>query len=121
MVSPGSAALMAFWMDSPGPTTELCAPAEPTPTASATPLATNRVRAMVANNTMVRLIKRPPLCRGAKEERCQTPAPLRNEGSIPLSGGDVCALAQSVPHSTKEALELPRIPKRRSSQNSSYG
>src|SRR5215213_11660720 len=78
-------------MDSPGPTTELCAPAEPTPTASATPLATNRVRAMVANNTMVRLIKRPPLCRGAEEERCQTPAPLRNEGSILLAEGDICA------------------------------
>src|SRR5919112_6877659 len=45
-------------MDSPGPTTELCAPAEPIPTARATPLATNRVRAMVANNTMVRLISR---------------------------------------------------------------
>jgi hypothetical protein len=51
---------MAFWMDSPGPTTELCAPAEPIlVTARATPLATNRVRAMVANNSMVRLIKRP--------------------------------------------------------------
>src|SRR5215211_486368 len=47
-------------MDSPGPTTELCAPAEPTPAASATPLATNRVRAMVVNNGMVRLIRRPP-------------------------------------------------------------
>src|SRR5215210_2544288 len=46
-------------MDSPGPTTELCAPAEPIPAASTTPLATNRVRPMVANNTMVRLIRRP--------------------------------------------------------------
>src|SRR5215207_4008645 len=105
MVSPGSAALMAFWMDSPGPTTELCAPAEPTPTASATPLATNRVRAMVANNTMVRLIKRPPLCRGAKkEERCQSPAPLRNEGSILLTEGDVCAPWHKVRQSTKKRL-----------------
>src|SRR5215217_565068 len=112
MVSPGSAALMAFWMDSPGPTTELCAPAEPTPTASATPLATNRVRAMVANNTMVRLTKKPPLCRGAKEERCQTPAPLRNEGSIPLSGGDVCAPEQCVLQSTKEAPNFRESPER---------
>jgi hypothetical protein len=61
-------------------------------TARATPLATSRVNAMVANNAMVRLIKRPPLCRGAKEERCcQTAAPLRNEGSILLYEGDVCA------------------------------
>jgi hypothetical protein len=29
--------------------------------ARATPLATNTVRAMVVNNTMVRLIKKPPL------------------------------------------------------------
>ena len=50
---------MAFWMDSPGPTTELSAAAEPPPAASASPLATSRVRAMVANNGMVRLIKRP--------------------------------------------------------------
>src|SRR5687768_13973761 len=58
IVSPGSAASIAFWMDSPGPTTELCAPAEPIlVTARATPLATNTVRAMVANNTMVRLIR----------------------------------------------------------------
>src|SRR5215208_4749219 len=58
MVSPGSAAFTAFWMDSPGPTTELSAPAEPIVAASTTPLATNRVRAMVLNKTMVRLIKR---------------------------------------------------------------
>ena len=58
MVSPGSAAFTAFWMDSPGPTTELSAPAEPIVAASTTPLATNRVRAMVANNSMVRLIGR---------------------------------------------------------------
>jgi hypothetical protein len=59
IVSPGSAAFIAFWMDSPGPTTELCAPAEPIlVTARATPLVTNTVRAMVANNTMVRLISR---------------------------------------------------------------
>src|SRR5215218_269175 len=83
-------------MDSPGPTTELCAPAEPIPTASATPLATKRVRIMVATSSMVRLIKRPPLWRGAKEERCQTPAPLRNEGSILLYEGDVCALEHKV-------------------------
>ena len=37
---------------------ELCAPAEPIPAASTTPLATNRVRAMVVNKTMVRLIRR---------------------------------------------------------------
>src|SRR5215211_7277088 len=65
MVSPGWAAFMAFWMDSPGPTTELCAPAEPIlVTARATPLATNRVRAMVANNTMVRLIRRAAFLQG---------------------------------------------------------
>src|SRR5215211_2734048 len=65
IVSPGSAAFMAFWMDSPGPTTELCAPAEPIlVTARATPLATNTVRAMVVNNTMVRLIRRPAFLQG---------------------------------------------------------
>src|SRR5215212_5234476 len=110
MVSPGSAALIAFWMDSPGPTTELCAPAEPIPTASATPLATKRVRIMVATSSMVRLIKRPPLCRGAKEERCQSPAPLRNEGSILHYEQRVCAPAQYVLQSTKVASELLRIP-----------
>jgi hypothetical protein len=51
--------LIAFWMDSPGPTTALCAPAEPTPAARVIPLAISRVSAMVANNTMVRLIGRP--------------------------------------------------------------
>ena len=35
--------------------------------ARATPLATNTVRAMVANNTMVRLIRRPPSVRGRGE------------------------------------------------------
>src|SRR5215208_1188905 len=110
IVSPGSAAFMAFWMDSPGPTTELSALAESAPAARASPLATNRVRAMVANNTMVRLIKRPPLCsRGAKEERCQTLAPLRNEGSILLYEERVCAPAQYVLQSTKVASELLRI------------
>src|SRR5215208_7088648 len=110
MVSPGSAALIAFWMDLPGPTTKLCAPVEPI-AASATPLATNKVRAMVANNTMVRLIKRPPLfSRGAKEERCQTPAPLRNEGSIPLSEGDVCAPWHKTRQSTKEAPNFRESP-----------
>src|SRR5215207_6234888 len=73
-------------------------------TASATPLATKRVRAMVANNNMVRLIMRPPLCRGAKEERCQTPAPLRNEGSILLTEGDVCPPWHKVRQSTKKRL-----------------
>jgi hypothetical protein len=72
-------------------------------TARATPLATNRVRAIVANNRMVRLIKRPPLCRGAKEERGQTPAPLRNEGSILLTEGDVYAPWHKTRQSTKEA------------------
>ena len=42
----------------------VCAPAEPIAVASTTPLATNRVRAMVANNTMVRLIRSPPSVRG---------------------------------------------------------
>src|SRR5215211_3568840 len=98
-------------MDSPGPTTLFAACAEPIlVTASATPLATNTVRAMVANNTMVRLIKRPPLCRGAKQERCQSPAPLRNEGSILLYEQRVCAPAQYVLQSTKVASELLRIP-----------
>src|SRR5215211_5287785 len=50
-------------MDSPCPTTELCAPAEPI-VASATPLATNRVRAMVVNDTMVRLIRRASFLQG---------------------------------------------------------
>src|SRR5215210_5332658 len=75
MVSPGSAAFIAFWMDSPGPTTELCAPAEPIPAASTTPLATNRVRAMVANNTMVRLIKRPPLSVEGRRKKGVRPPP----------------------------------------------
>src|SRR5215213_9466400 len=95
IVSPGCAALIAFWMDSPGPTTLFAACAEPIAVASATPLATNRVRAMVANNTMVRLIKRPPLCRGAKEERCQTPAALRNKVSMKR---------------LRDLAQLPRIP-----------
>jgi hypothetical protein len=73
-------------------------------TASATPLATKRVRVMVATSSMVRLIKRPPLCRGAKEERCQTPAPLRNEGSILLTEGIY------VLHGTKH-LRAPRKPR----------
>src|SRR5215213_5308933 len=126
IVSPGSAAFMAFWMDSPGPTTLFAACAEPIAVASATPLATNRVRAMVDNNTMVRLIKRPPLCsRGAKEERCQTPAPLRNEGSILLCEGSVCAPWHKARQSTKEAPnfrelrygEVRRIPIPRTSVN----
>src|SRR5215216_381657 len=69
MVSPGWAAFMAFWMDSPGPTTELCAPAEPMAAPSTTPLATNRVRAMVVNNTIVRLIRRAAFLQGS-EVRC---------------------------------------------------
>src|SRR5215216_6305674 len=98
-------------MDSPGPTTELCAPAEPIAVASTTPLATNKVRAMVATSSMVRLIKRPPLCsRGAKEERCQTPAPLRNEGTILLIGGDVCAPWHKVRQSTKKRLRTSQNP-----------
>jgi hypothetical protein len=59
LLSPGSAALMAFWMDSPGPTTELSAVAEPTPIARATPLVTNRVRAIVLNKSSVRLMRIP--------------------------------------------------------------
>ena len=61
IVSPGSAALIAFCMDSPGPTTELSAAAEPTPVASASPLATSRVRAIVLNESSVCLM-RVPLC-----------------------------------------------------------
>jgi hypothetical protein len=34
--------------------------------ARATPLATNKVRAMVANNSMVRLIERPAFFQGAR-------------------------------------------------------
>jgi hypothetical protein len=52
-------------MDSPGPTTELLAPAEPIPTARATPLATKKVRVMVVNNGMVRLIRRAAFLQGA--------------------------------------------------------
>src|SRR5215213_7626578 len=111
IVSPGWAAFTAFWMDSPGPTTELSAAAEPTPAARASPLATSKVRAIVANNSTVRLICGDRLsCRGAKEERCQITAPLRNEGSISLSEGDVCAPWHKECHSTKEALELLRTP-----------
>src|SRR5215210_6436968 len=99
-------------MDSPGPTTLFAACAEPIAVASATPLATNTVRAMVANNTMVRLIKRPPLCRGAKEERCQTPAPVRNEGSIPSAEGDVCAPCHKVRQSTKKRLRTSQNPQK---------
>src|SRR5215211_4798866 len=62
-------------MDSPGPTTELSAAAEPTPAARATPLATNTVRAMVANNTMVRLIKRPPLSVEGRRKKGVRPPP----------------------------------------------
>src|SRR5215211_8152808 len=94
-------------MDSPGPTTLFAACAEPIlVTASATPLATNTVRAMVANNTMVRLIKRPPLCRGAKEERCQTPAALRNKVSMKR---------------LRDLAQLPRIPIPRTPVNKGRG
>src|SRR5215210_9458225 len=79
-------------------------------TASATPLATNRVRAMVATSSMVRLIKRPPLFRGAKEERCQTAVPLRNESIISLCAGDVCALWHKNIPGHKWSPELRRIP-----------
>jgi len=41
---------------------------------------------MVANNTMVRLIKRPPLSVvGRRKKGVRPPAPLRNEGSILVS------------------------------------
>src|SRR5215208_2122543 len=112
IVSPGWAALIAFWMDSPGPTTLFAACAEPIAVARATPLATKRVRIMVATSSMVRLIKRPPLSvegRSKKGVRAP-PAPLRNEGSIPLYEERVCAPAQYVLQSTKVASELLRIP-----------
>src|SRR5215211_6279045 len=62
-------------MDSPGPTTELSAAAEPTPATRASPLATSKVRAMVANNTMVRLIKRPPLSVEGRRKKGVRPPP----------------------------------------------
>src|SRR5215208_6755111 len=109
---------MAFWIDSPGPTTELCAATEPTPTVSATPLATKRVRAMVANNTMVRLIKRPPLSvEGRRKKGVRPPPRYVTKAAYP------CLRGMYVRHDTKHvraprSAELPRTPSTRSSQNS---
>src|SRR5215207_5799677 len=127
MVSPGSAALIAFWMDSPGPTTELCAPAEPIPTARATPLATKRVRIMVATSSMVRLIKRPPLSVEGRRKKGVRPPPR-----YVTKAAYSCLRGVYVRHGTKydraprkrpnfvelRVCELRRMPKRRTSQNS---
>src|SRR5829696_5549222 len=75
IVSPGWAALIAFWMDSPGPTTLFAACAEPIAVARATPLATKRVRIMVATSSMVRFIKRPPLSVEGRRKKGVRPPP----------------------------------------------
>src|SRR3712207_6833322 len=116
MVSPGSAARIAFWMDSPGPTTELCAPAEPIPTASATPLATNRVRAMVLNINMVRLIGRASFlvfagyCEGLNSSERYSPG---RKGLSVSGGGEpllprVLSLFLGLLHRRRSAPAQPR-------------
>src|SRR5215212_9657271 len=62
-------------MDSPSPKTELCDTEDPNPAASATPLATKRVRIMVATSSMVRLIKRPPLSVEGRRKKGVSPPP----------------------------------------------
>src|SRR5215216_2075870 len=100
---------MAFWIDSPGPTTELCAATEPTPTVSATPLATKRVRSIVANNNMVRLIKRPPLSVEGRRKKGVRPPPR-----YVTKAAYSCLRGVYVRHGTKYA-RAPR--KRRTSEN----
>src|SRR5215211_5165451 len=92
-------------MDSPGPTTELSAAAEPTPAARATPLATNTVRAMVANNTMVRLIKRPPLSvEGRRKKGVRPPPRYVTKAAYP------CLRGMYVRHGTKSVPEHQEAP-----------
>src|SRR5215212_6006425 len=62
-------------MDSPGPTTLFATCAEPIAVARATPLATKRVRIMVATSSMVRLIKRPPLSVEGRRKKGDRPPP----------------------------------------------
>src|SRR5215217_5161824 len=62
-------------MDSAGPTTLFAACAEPIAVARATPLATKRVRIMVATSSMVRLIKRPPLSVEGRRKKGVRPPP----------------------------------------------
>src|SRR5215211_4206072 len=115
-------------MDSPGPTTELCAtelraPAEPIAAASTTPLATNRVRAMVANNTMVRLISTAAFLQGSEVSsvgRLNSQRPLSVTCLAYLRIGTGVSLKWAIFVVTWAWLagsELLRIPKRRSSQN----
>src|SRR5829696_7660984 len=111
-------------MDSPGPTTEPCAPAEPIlVTARATPLATKRVRAMVANNTMVRLISTAAFLQGSEVSsvgRLYSRRPLSVTCLAYLRIGTGVSLKWAIFVVTWAWLagsELLRIPKRRSSQN----
>src|SRR5829696_2157965 len=70
MVSPGSATFTAFWIDSPGPTTELSAPAEPI-AARATPPATTTVTAIVVMRSIARRI----VFLLSRRSRCLLPLP----------------------------------------------
>src|SRR5215212_6395057 len=96
-------------MDSPGPTTLFAACAEPIATASATPLATKRVRIMVATSSMVRLIKRPPLSVEGRRKKGVRPPPR-----YVTKAAYSCLRAVYVRHGTKYD-RAPR--KRRTSQN----
>jgi hypothetical protein len=66
--------------------------------ARATPLANSRPTAIVLNNTMVRLTKRPPLSSGAEEERVFRPPPR-----YVTKAAYSCAGRMYVRHGTKEA------------------
>src|SRR5215204_3570672 len=70
IVSPGSATFTAFWIDSPGPTTELSAPAEPI-AAKATPPATTTVTAIVVMRSIARRI----VFLLSRRSRCLLPLP----------------------------------------------
>src|SRR5215212_5618144 len=97
-------------MDSPSPKTELCDTEDPNPAASATPLATNRVRVMVANSSMVRLIKRPPLSVEGRRKKGVSPPPR-----YVTKAAYSCLRVMYVRHGTKYA----RAPRKRlrTSQN----
>src|SRR5215210_1348545 len=113
-------------MDSPGPTTELCAPAEPMTAPSTTPLATNRVRAMVANNTMVRLIRRPAFLQrngvsSVVRRHSQRPFISNRRSILPYGGRGItqelslvllgrCLRVANFRELRKVEIQLPRMP-----------
>src|SRR5215218_1628280 len=104
-------------MDSPGPTTELCAtelraPAEPIAAASTTPLATNRVRAMVANNTMVRLISTAAFLQGSEVSsgvRLDSRRPFTSNRRITQIGYLWCCLGVACGQRTSENAQKAKF------------